>query len=249
MEERTLIPFSQAEKSAPIAKRNIAATSAVTTGGASNELSWLPSANGGPVYLGYDASKPYNNEISNDGDEALSIVFWLKENAFTTTKGPYTWFPDGTSQTPPALMFDLLPGEKQNVSYDVGFSGAYTAVHSTTTVGSGNELAELWVELTTAEDPNDTTVDVTREPLANGGYYTTVQAEGCTSDITQCYFGCTSDDAGPNACMMDYKLMNCNKAQNPNANTDSTGQNGGCFVRGTGGSAFFSTSFGKGIGS
>jgi len=170
----------------------------------------VPGSSG--VWLGDDGD--YVNEFTNESNEGVVLLVW----------GPAaSW----VNKFQPLITLNISPGSSRNVSFATGTSGAFSAVYSDTSLVNG-QVSNTWGEFTHSTDG---VVDVSMEVNMSGHGMSIDTANGCTTNMEQCVFQCTSG----NSCWQEYVLKNCDAGSQPGAQYgESYGMpSGGCGGLGT----------------
>lgn len=181
-------------------------------------------SNNGQCWLGSGGS--YQNTFSNNASEAVILVVWGSQGSWVNT-------------IKPLITQAISPGESCLVSFANGFSGAWSAIYSDTTLNYG-QIFNTWGECTFSGSYS--TVDVSRE-VNMGGHGMEIVTPECTTNMNTCVFQC---DSG-NSCETGYSLVNCALGSQPGANYGTANYgagpvpSGGC--SGMGESANLQTSF------
>lgn len=170
---------------------------------------------------GLVASLPFHNTIVNNATTDAKIYFWTGEG-FAIPLTPYNPNP-----SVPALIVDLPAGASKVVSFSSSYSGAYAAVFPGTGIQAGGGFQTNWVELTTSGITP--VVDVSMLPDM-ASRWTSVETDGCISDVTSCSYQCND---GSSSCWTApvCELINCPPGPNTifDAGPNGAGPwNGGC---------------------
>jgi hypothetical protein len=134
-----------------------------------------------------------------------------------TAKSLYTRFSMCVSVNTPLITVSLPRAVSQTISFEVGLSGAWSAVYSDTIASYSGIITNTWGEFTFGEAG---VVDVSRLPHMSG-HPMSIVGPTCTADINTCVFLCNVGEV----CMDNYTLQNC-------ANGSQTGANFG-YINGT----------------
>lgn len=167
-----------------------------------------PTAKGAIPWIGTDGQ--FTNEFFNTASEDMVLTVW----------GPAgSW----VNAVTPQLTVSIPKNKSRTVSFPVGWSGAWAAVHSKTSLVNG-QIFDTWGEATFA--PPYSVVDVSRE-VNMGGRSMAVVGPTCTTDMNTCVFRCLG---GVNSCMYGYELHNCATGSQGGANygTYEGAPSGGC---------------------
>ncbi len=173
----------------------------------------------GAIWIG--ATGPYVHEFTNAASEDIILVCW----------GPMgSWI----NAVAPVLTHSIPAGQKIDVSFASGYSGACAPVYPDTKMGNG-QVVEGWLEFT---HDLQGVVDVSYEVNMNGRPITSVGPQ-CTTSPTQCVFKCKNSST---SCEFDYYLQNCQDQPGAQYGQFDGADSGGC--GGMGASAKFYTTFG-----
>jgi len=173
----------------------------------------------GAIWIG--ATGSYVHEFTNAASEDIILVCW----------GPMgSW----VNNVAPALTHSIPSGQKIDVSFASGYSGACAPIYPDTKMVNG-QVSEAWLEFT---HELSGVVDVSLEVNMNGRPITCVGPQ-CTTSPTQCVFKCKNSDI---SCEFDYELLNCQDQPGAQYGQFDGADSGGC--GGMGSSAKFYTTFG-----